>query len=436
MKSRKSNKSAIIVVFTIIIAIAAIFSFVPMKFGGTTYTGVWGAINMSSDIYSGVYGEYYISGDATESQITSSMAKIKSVLQEEGYQSCSVQSINGEKIRVEIGYPQTVTNTLQSAYTLLTNVAVGSFEFRSASSGTDYVAVTSADHIKKMSIADYNGTTYLVIKFNSDGEKKFEELCTASTTIYVYMGDSMQTSFTASSITDYSQMQLSITDYTSAHDFYLKAMLGSISITLDSDTKVINTMTSRLGLGITEGASVLLWVMVGLIAATIIFGLAYLYAKYRIVAILIMPLLMLDAIIACWIFAGVSSVEFSFSSLIAILIGLSILFCGTLGYFGRIAEEYALGKTIAASIEAGTKRARPALLIVNALLLVICFVLFLLIKGEIASACLVLTVCSGLNILTNVVLLPWFVSLFAASNMRQQGKPFGLKQPKQEVQNG
>ena len=432
MKSKKTNKkTAIIVVLTIIIAIAAVFSFVPMKFGNTTYTGVWGAINVSSDLNGGMYAEYEISGDASSSEIISSMAKIKSVLQEEGYQSCNVYSLDNKKIRVEIGYPQTVTNTFRSAYSMLKDsVASGSFQLRSSNNSTssdnsDTVVVTAKDHIKDVSIADYNGTTFLVIKFNKAGEAKFKQLCQASTTIYVYMGSVMQTSFSASNISDYSQMQLSINDYNSAHDFRVKTLFGSIGVELNSLVSHVNTMTSRYNLGAGDGYNTILAVMVSLIFVLIVAGFVLIGIKYKMLAVLLLPLMMLNSIIACWIFAGVSSIEFSFTSLLAIFVGIGILFAGSLGYFGRIAEEYKQGKTFAASIETGTKRARPAMLIANFALFVLSFVLFWFIKGEVASACLILSIISGLNILTNVVMLPWFVNIVAKAYPRQP-KRFGL----------
>ena len=81
MKSKTQNKNAIIAILSVIIAIAAIFTFVPMQFGTNTYTGVWGSFGMSSDLYGGLYAEYDITGEATHSAIVDSMAKIKSTLE-------------------------------------------------------------------------------------------------------------------------------------------------------------------------------------------------------------------------------------------------------------------------------------------------------------------------------------------------------------------
>lgn len=425
-KGKQSNKLILIAVLSVIIVLGAIFTFVPMQFGSTLYTGVWGSINVSSEVYSGLYAEYDIKGEASKADITSSMETIKQTLAEQGYQSNKVLSIDGKKIRVEIGYPTTNVNGFASAHSALSSVAVGAFEFRSASSGTDYKLVSAKDHIDKMSVGDYNGTTFLTINFNKEGEVKFKELCAASSTIYVYMGKNLQTSFNASNVQDYSQMQLSITDYSSAKDFYYKAKFGSIKVDLNADTAVINTMTSHLGLSTTEGYNILFWLLVALVVTVIIAGFAFIAFKFKVVALLLMPAFLLDAIIAFWIFAGVNVIEINLSSLLAFIVGISLIFTGTIGYMSRISEEYKAGKTIDASILAGTKKARSAMIVTSSILIVIFALLSGIIKN-LVSVNLILFVCSLLGAITNIVLLPWFVSIFNKSN-KKQGEPFGFKQ--------
>lgn len=431
MKSKTQNKNAIIAILSVIIAIAAIFTFVPMQFGTNTYTGVWGSFGMSSDLYGGLYAEYDITGEATHSAIVDSMAKIKSTLEEQGYQSSNVMSLDDNKIRVEIGYPTTSEDGFTSAYTVLNNVSIGAFEFRSSQSETDekLVRVTGKDHIEKMSISDFNSTTYLVIDFNEEGEKQFEALCGASTTIYVYMGkgeNALQTSFEAKNITDFSQMQLSIADYKSAKDFYFKAMFGSLSVTLNPDTAVINTMTPTLGMT-GQTSSVALCVLIGFIVALLVAGFVYFAIKYKMAAVLLLPIMLFNLIVASWIFSAISIIEINVVSLIAIAFGIMIIFGGSLNYMGRIAEEYAQGKTIDASIEAGNKKAMPAQIISSALFALIAAIFALLVSGQVSSASLIVITFTVLNALTNVVILPWLVNLYNKSN-KKQGTPFGLKQ--------
>lgn len=425
MKSKNLSNSTIIAILTVVIAICAIFTFVPMQFGSTTYTGVWGAIGISSDLSTGLYAEYDIVGDASKSEISSSMEKIKSALQEQGYQSSKVLAVDSNKIRVEIGYPKSVVNSFSTAYTALSNVAVGAFELRSSTSSSDYVAVTGVDHVGKINVADYNGATYLVINFNDAGETKFEELCKAGETVYVYMGDNLQTSFSISNITDYSQIQLTVASFESAKDFYYKVLFGSLEIELNSDTLVINTMSSLLSLSANEGPNAIFYCLIALTILVIVAGFAFVAYKFGMVSVLLMPLMMLCAIISCWIFAGISMFEINITSLLAIILGISLIFGGTVLYMDRVAEEYKHGKTIDASIEAGTKKARPALIVSNILVVTLFAIMAMITKGEIATMSIVLVIAGMLNMLVNVLLLPWFVNMFNVTN-KQQGKPFRL----------
>lgn len=429
MKKKKStNKSLLIIaILTIVICVCAIFTFVPMRFGNTQYTGVWGTIGVSSNVRGGVYAEYDIVGEASETQIANSMEKIKNILIEKGYQSSNVLSVDNSKIRVEIGYSGAVGQKLDNARSDLAKVASGAFEFRSAQSKTDYVAVTGKDHIKKMTVADYNGKTFITFDFNESGEKQFEKLCTASQTVYVYMGDSLQTSFSVGNLSSFAQIQLTVADYASAKDFYFRAMYGSLDVKLSSATVVSNTMSSLLGIGASEGASIVLIEFAMLIALLFVAGFVYIAIKFGIAAVLFMPIMMLNSIIACWTFAGISMFEINVASLVSISLGLSVIFGGAIFYLSRIAEEYKQGKTIDASIEAGTKKARPATLVTNILLIALFAVFAIISSGELACASIVLTLCGALNLLSNTVLLPWFVASYNKTN-KQQGKPFRFAQ--------
>lgn len=312
---------------------------------------------------------------------------------------------------------------------MLNNVAIGAFEFRSSQSETDekLVRVTGKDHIKEISVADYNSTTYLVIEFNKSGEKQFESLCEASSTVYVYMGDTLQTSFSASNVTDYSQMQLSVTSFESAQDFYYKTLFGSLSVELNSDTVVINTMTSYLGLGVGEGASVALYVLAFFEIAILIAAFIFFAVKYKMMSVLLMPLMLLNLVIAGWVFSAITNFEINVVSLFALAISLAFVFGCSLMQIGRIKEEYSQGKTIDASIEAGIKKAMPTLIAASVTVIVISALVAIWVGGQITIGSIILIVFACLNILTNIVLFPWVLKLYNLSN-NKQGLPYGFKQ--------
>lgn len=435
MKSKTQNNSAILIVLSIIVAICAIFTFVPMQFGETKYTGIWGSFGVSSELYGGLYAEYDIAEDCSHKQIVESMSKIKDVLDEQGFQSSKVFSIDDDKVRVEIGFPSTSSSDgFSDAYQIVNkDVAIGAFEFRSSQSESadNLVKVTGKDHIKKISVADYNSTTYLVIEFNKAGEKQFKKLCEASETVYVYMGDDLQTSFSVSNVSDYSQMQLTVTDYKSAKDFYYKALFGSIGIVLNNDTVEINTMSASFGFSGVECASETLYILIVFTALLIIAGFVYMAIKFRIASVLLMPIMLFNFVLAGWALCAMSIIEINVTGILALNIGIALLFGGSFVYMHKIESEYALGKTIDASIVAGTKKALPETIFTSALTIIL-FVLSAVIAGsQITSASIIIIVFALLNLLTNTVLFPWFIRLFNKSN-KKQGRPFGLKQEDKE----
>lgn len=435
MKSKTQNNLAILIVLSVIVAICAIFTFVPMQFGDTKYTGIWGNFGISNELYGGLYAEYDIVGDASHSDIIKSMSKIKDALDEQGFQSSNVFSIDDNKVRVEVGFPTSSHEEgFSKSYKILnSDVAMGAFEFRSSQSETDdnIVKVTGKSHIKEISVADYNNTTYLIIEFNKAGEKKFEDLCNASETVYVYMGKALQTSFSVKNVADYSQMQLTVTDFESATDFYFKALFGSISIELNSDTSEINTMSASYGFGTIEGASETLYILIAFVFAVLIAGFVFMAVKYRMTSVLLMPIILFNLIVAGWILCAVPLIEINVTSLLAVSFGIALIFGGSLMYMGRIADEYAQGKTIDASIVAGTKKAVPEIVATSILTVVLSALFALIAGGQITSSCIMVIVFALLNILTNTVLLPWFINLFNKSN-HKQGKPFGFKQEDKE----
>ena len=59
-KFKKSTAIVLSVLIGIIVAIGMVLSFVPIKSGAKTFVSLSGAMNVSSDITGGIYGEYEI----------------------------------------------------------------------------------------------------------------------------------------------------------------------------------------------------------------------------------------------------------------------------------------------------------------------------------------------------------------------------------------
>ena len=244
---KKKPAIVLIVVLTILLVVGSLFSFVPMQFGHTSYKSFAGAIRVGNDFSAGMYAEYDISPDgaAGVNDINKSISIIKSVLSEKGYPSTNVYSVNDDKIRVEVSYPNGGDN-FSDAYSLLKAVGVGAFELRS-SSNEDDTFIVGSKHVKDVTISTYSSNTFLTLEFNEKGQEEYKNLLAASETIYVCMGGATQTSFSSKdmNVSDYSNLQLTIGSYASAVDFAMKVKFGSIPVTLNKDTVVINTVGVR-----------------------------------------------------------------------------------------------------------------------------------------------------------------------------------------------
>jgi len=241
MKPTKKKTAKIYIALILILAVVGtLFAFVPMNFGNTSFTSLLGTINISADLSDGMYAEYDIEGESSTEQINSSIQKIKDVLVDEGFASTDVFAINNKKLRVEIGYPRTLS-AISEAYSVLNSVGVGSFELRSSSSEDDTFIVGNK-HIKNVSIKSSGGSTLAVLEFNEAGVEAYEALLDASDTIYVYMGGTVVTNFDSSSSVASSEMYLTMNDYPSAQSFVKSVKLGCLDITLNNKTTIVDTM--------------------------------------------------------------------------------------------------------------------------------------------------------------------------------------------------
>ena len=396
-------------IYIILIAIAAVigtlFTFVPMNFGGYTFTSIFASINKSAELGGGVYAEYDFDATYSENQINNTISVVKQELANKGYSGASVFSVGGKKLRVEIGYP-TAYGSLKGSYTTLRAVGVGQFELRSSSSEDDTFIIGNK-HISDVQVNTYNSSVYAVIYFNAEGEQAYAEMLEASSTIYVYMGGNLMTSFSSSNITASSSMPLSFNSYESAQDFAMKVKLGSMPAMLNSASVVINTTNT------TNLTFILSVVAIGLI---VLGGLIFMAVKYGVISCFQLLAILFDMIIIFFIIWAFPWTEISFSSLLAFAFGFILLFTTTYLYTSRIEEEYKQGKTVTSSLESGYKKARASVLSGNIVLSIIFAIVAVVAFGELKVFGLITCLFSLVSIFNGTLMLPGFINIFEAFN--------------------
>lgn len=419
---KKSLAKVFIVIVAVCLVIGTLFAFVPMNGKSFEFFSAAGSIRTSNELGGGVYAEYSIVNEPSTNQINKAVQNIKTVLEDNGYTNATVMNIANKKIRVEIGYPNGEEN-LSDSYSLLSAVGVGLFELRSSSSEEDTFIVGNK-HITEVDINTYNSQIYVVLKFNDEGVKQYEAMLEKSDTIYVMMGGQTMTSFDSKNITASESMPLTFTDYSSAEDFAMKVKLGSMDVELDSQTVEINTTSSLLdnknlsANPLDKGFSFSSTLIAGVVAIAVIvlLGLAYMIWKNGIIAGFQALALAFDAIIAIILFWAMPWIQVGFSSLIAIGVGVAILFASTFIFTSKFEEEFKLGKTVSASFESAFKKSIAPVIAVGVVLTFIFGVVALIASSELRVFGLITCIFSALSMFSTLIMLPGFIKIFEAFN--------------------
>ncbi len=434
MKPIKKNLAIFYsVLIAVILVVAAIFTFIPMKWGNKTYNSFLGDIGIANDLNGGYYAEYRIKGNPSESAINDSVESILNVLSGKGYSNASVYNKNNEALRIELGYPtggRTSTDTVK----LLTNIGVGKFELRSGT-GDDVVKLFGSTGLKNINIKNYNASVMVYLEFNDVGKAKYEEIIKAGGTspkIYIYMGDQMQTSFDAKDVSSYDSLPLTFTDVSSAEDFKLKVQLGSLPIELDSSLPEINTMSAALGKAKTDAnpmskgflcSDAKLMAFIALIALMVI-GLVYMIVRFKVLGLLNIIAFLAESIIMIFMLWAIPTIELSITSVLTLALGFILIEVNTMVLFTKIESERKLGKTISASLENAYKKSLPVNLVSSIVAIVIAAVLTLFTKTTLQVSGFIMIFASVLSLLASVAFLPLLVNIFEAFNKGNE-KPYG-----------
>lgn len=429
-----NKKVAKVFISLIVVAlvVGTLFAFVPMRFNSFTFTSMFGAINKSTDLSGGLYAEYELDGEYSTAKINNSISVIRDVLEKKGYAGASVYALGGEKIRIDIGY-KSIEGSVKESYSLLSAIGVGVFELRSSSSEDDTYIIGNK-HISNVEVNTYNSSIYAMLEFNDEGVEAYEKMLEASSTIYVYMGGEVMTSFSSENITASSSMPLSFESYDSAEDFVMKVRLGSMDVNLNSKTVCINTMSSTLSKSnfetnpnnkaFTSNSTFVVGMIA--IAVVVLLGIAYLIYKSGIVGALQLLALCFDAIIATLLIWAFEWVELSLSSLIAIAFGFAIILATSYIYISRIETEFKQGKTITASLESSYKKSLSPVLATSIALTVIFGVIAIFAGAELRVFGLITCIFSCLSMFNTTIMLPGLVNIFEAFNDGAE-KPYRLK---------
>ena len=426
---RKFNKSTNIVLSVIIcfvLIIGFLLSYVPMTFGSKTWVSLLGTVNISSDLAGGMYGEYDITTEnPTETELVNSMAKVKEIFENDGYKNVNVYTVGKKKLRVEVGYPRG-SKTYSEVYSELSIVSSGKFSLTSTNSSSeseDVVTVDGAKCVKEVKVFTNNQTNYISIVFNDYGKQQYEALCKATSTIYLNLGTYNQ-SISASNVSDYSAFTLSDQDYKNLTALQKRVIVGCMDIEVNSSTAIINTMSSSVGgLGKVSSAeesgfmtSSTLILTLAALAIVAVVGIAVFAIKFGLFAVVVAVSLLLNSY---FFLVGVNlmpSVEIGSSSIFALILGMVFIYTYTFIFASKVKAEYEIGKSFSASLDSAYKKTFAVSLISSLALFLASIILFAFSFGQISSAVVVFAICAFLAILTNTLVIPFFVKIGISYN--------------------
>lgn len=422
---KKVTAIVLSVIISVLLVVGFLFSYIPMNFKSKKYISLSGSLNISSDIAGGMYGEYNIKTEnPTRQDIIDSMLVIKEVFEENGYKNTNIYAIGKSKIRIEVGAPRKGDSDYASVYSELASVGASAFSLRSTYSLEDTsVVVDGGKYVKKIKVFTQNSNKCLSIIFTDEGQEKYKELCNATSTIYLVLGDYAQ-SISVTGVSDYSQLTLNNTDYDNLIALEQKIKLGCTKIQLDNSTAEINTMAASLSAGEsssssldkTYNSSTVYVVAFSALFVVFVLGIALFAIRFGFYAVLILVSLLLNSYIFLGIVCLVPSIELGLSSIASLVLGTAMIYTYAYIFASKVKSEYNLGKSLSASLESAYKKGLPSLLISNIMMFLSSMILFLLSFGELTSVAIIFTICMALSLLTNLFIMPLLIKICISFN--------------------
>lgn len=428
---KKSTATFLIIFISIVLVIGLIFTFIPMTFGNTRFLSFVGNINYASDIKAGMYAEYKVSSNTTDEQISLTVKELKSILAGEGYQTAFVAGIGENTIRVEIGLDP--SGDYSKTQSTLEALGVGVFELRTGTEESK-TFINGRDHITDVIVGSSGGASYVQIVFNEAGLEQYMANMTSSSTIYVYMGGNLQTSFSGST-PQTNDMYLTFEDFAQAEDFALRVKLGSlVPIDFLANETVVNSMSSPFStVGLTADfnsdaynkSNVFVAIVIA-IALSVVATLVFMIIRFRAFGIAQLLALLCDIVLFIILLQALPWVEISLSSTFVIMCGFAMLFFGSLLYIFKVQSEFMQGKTLTASLESGYKKSIFQNSAISIAAVVLGFVIAIFGQGALQVSGVIIILFSLLSALNNLLLLPLFVNIYHTFNSTKS-EHYGLK---------
>ena len=413
---KKGNSVFLLVLTAIVVAVLAVACFMSFPISATKdYNSIMSLIGQGIDLSGG----YYVvltpedTGDSNQNVIEEAQTILRTRLDNKGYTEAVITVQDGDKIRVEI------PNVNNDDQVLEVIGSTGVIEFR------DYQNVVwlSGDDIKSAYVGSEDGNYVVVMNFSESGVSKFSQATATVSSysdnkLYIYLGDEIVSQpQVKEQITNQSaQIEGSFT-YEEAES--LAAVIDSGRLPIEYKVSEQRSISPRLG-----ETAVSKSLIAGGIGLLIIFIIMIVY--YGGMGIAADIALTLYTLLYIIFLAIVPGVQLTLPGIAGILLSIGMAVDANIVIFERIKREFASGKTVISSIDAGFKQAVITVIDANVTTILAAVVLYFLTTGAIKGFAITLLIGVALSMVTSIFVTRWYLKILLGIP-ENKGKFFNLK---------
>ncbi len=411
MSKRKSVIILIaIVLFTVILALLDFVSLTPIVKGGTkNYNSIGSTIGLGIDLKGGYYavltpkpeGEERV----TDETISQAVTILRTRLDNKGYTEATitVQGVGEDReIRVEVPEIDDPDDVLK---------IIGSSGKLTFEDSTGHVYLTGSE-IKDSKVGyDKDGNPVVVLEFNAQGVTAFSNATgkLVGDVLYIKLGgETISQPKVNEQITNSSAEITGLSSVDEAET--IAAVIKSGKTPFSFEVGESNRISATLGENALKAC-----LIAGAIGLLLVF--AIMIFKYKGLGVCASLALCIYTVLLVVLLALVPWVELTLPGIAGIILSIGMAVDANVIIFERINEEYALGKTVMSSINAGFKRAFITILDSNVTTIFAAIILWILCPGSIKGFAITLLIGILLSMFTAILISRALVKLmFHSSN--------------------
>mgnify|MGYP002522302921 FL=1 len=403
MSKRKSI--VILTLLTIVVAILGVMCFESFEIPGTTkdFNSILDTVGKGIDLSGGYYVvlEPEDSNGATGGDVLKrAQDVIRTRLDDKGYTEAVISVQDGNKIRVEIPQVDDDGSVLEIIG------QTGELTFRD---GDGKIWLNGEDHIKSAYVGMDNGDYVVVLNFTAKGQARFTEATSYiynnldDKKLYIYLGDTKIQEPTVQG--ELNQASAQITGYSSYEDAQnIATVIDSGKLPIKYKVTESRSISSKLG-----DNAISMSAIMGAIGLALICIL--LLVRYRGMGLAAVYSLIIYVLLYVVFLAIIPNVQLTLPGIAGILLSIGMAVDANIVIFERIREEYALNKTIEASIKQGFRHASVTVLDSNITTILAAIVLWIMCPGTIKGFAITLLIGIVLSVFASILVTRWVLRL-------------------------